>query len=165
MEFCGKLVEADIADFARLQRSRWHWLSYLGLHIESLLWLGALVAVTTLKLWRGAALDWLTIGMMWGVVGAGGTWSWVRTRRQRKRDLDAVNAKMPDTIRVDDNGLVLDGTGSEIVPWDRFTGWRERRSVFVLDWSDDRDPAVFSTSSLSDAERDRLRDVLRSQIP
>ena len=148
MQFSGEFAADDLVTFRRVSRSRWHWLGLGATHLEGLLELAAVAAVTIMSLWRRRSTSWSDLGFMWGVVAIGVTWNRLTTPRRRKKELARVNANTPDTISLDATALVMRRRGYEIrtVPWDQFTRRHQRRRVMALDASDGLEPVVFSTS-------------------
>ena len=167
MEIGGKLTAEDLEDLARLARSRRHWLCFLAAHWYGIGLVTALAAATFAASFDSRErTNWLAITLVWGVVAAISAWSWFSAKRAQARDWVGLNESLPDTIDVGPTGVVLRGPGDEscAMPWSSFVGWREGSRVVALERRTGPSSVVLPVCSLLEADRERLRSILRLHL-
>jgi hypothetical protein len=167
IELSGKLSEADVNDMAVLLRSRWYWLSFIAETWHGAALLVAIVWGTALGLMGRTSPNWLAIALVWIVIAG----IFIRTaytvRRERKQDVDQLNAKLPEKVRLTSDGItwVTPSGGRVLLRWSELGGWRERRRVVAIHDPRGAPAVVLSIADLPELERQRVRDFLCSQIP
>lgn len=127
----------------------------------ALLWLGVLgIFGRTALPWWGTAFVW---AVLLGVFG----WAIYSSRRDLAARLVTVNASLPDRTMFTTDGVrwVRQDGGDGLLPWSRFTGFREHGGVLSLDQAKRTAGVFISVRHLSDIERQQLRDFLMSHIP
>lgn len=167
MEFSGKLQKEDLYDLAVLLRPKHYWLSYVAEGWHGLALLAAIVWVTILGLLGRTNPSWLALGITWLVIAGIVIWTAYETRRDRARELQRLNAKLPEKLRLTSEGIRLVGPDSdeELLRWNDVSGWRERPRMFAIYGPSGGVVGAFSVAALPETERQRLRDFLQSQIP
>ena len=154
-------------DAARVLRSKWYWPKFFLENWHGLAILGALVWAAILGLLgRTRLVCWVT-AMLWGALVLLVAWAHFKTKREDSAELQRLNATMPDHVTLTARGLVWRGPGEEtgLWPWNKLTGWREGQRVLCLEHAKGVFGPIVSIAHLSETDRQRLRDWLRSSIP
>lgn len=167
MRLSGKLTEMDVNDLRRMVRSKWYWPRFV---LEN--WYG--MAIICILLWAsiGGLMgkihpNWRLVGPMWAVVAAFVALAIYRTKRRMTGEFTRLNATLPDWIHLANDGLKFEGPGgaSAFQSWGDFKGWREGGRVMLVDRVEGHGFVILPVGDVSEAERQALRDTLRSQLP
>lgn len=162
----GALSKEDLRDSGGLIGGRWDWLGELAESWRGVIMLLLLIWWTVSGLLGYTRPNWWGVGGVWAVIGSIGGWQIWKAKRDASIGLARFNANRPDVIILDGEGVRTQGPDGAATfrPWRHFSRWRERGRVVVLDLRSSDSAFLFSVASLSDEERQRLRDYLRSQI-
>jgi hypothetical protein len=166
MEFSGNVRREDLDDIARLIRPKRYWLRLVW---ET--WHGA--ALMLAILWATVAgflgqthPNWTAGAVIWAVIAGIISWTAYSVRRERTQLLTELRSAMPERFTLASGGIRWTGLDGRdvVVPWSDVTAWRESGRVVVLERAG-RPAAILPVGDLTELERQRVRDLIRSQIP
>lgn len=166
MEFSGKLTDDDWKDVGVITRPKLYWLRLALVNWYGIGIIGLVVWATIAGLTGDAAPNWVGMGIIWIVIVALFAWSTFRVKRQRVREIAGMNDVLPDRIRFTSDGVAWDGPdgAAGFLPWRQFNAWREGRRVAVLDRPHAKAAVILSVASLSESDRQRVRQLLQASI-
>lgn len=166
MEFSGKLTAEDWKDAGAMTRSKLYWPRVVLANWYGLAAIGTLVWATIAGLLGQTQPVWTAMAIIWTVIIAIIGWSAFRVTAERAREIVRINDMRPDTIRFTSAGIAFDGPDGAVSfrPWWHFNGWREGRRVVILDRPHVQSAAIVSIASLSEMQRERVRDFLGANI-
>jgi hypothetical protein len=167
MQFTGNVTEADLTDVRKLVRSRMYWPKQF---LANWYGIGLLIAIAwaTIAGFLGQTKpNWTAVAVIWAVVISIVWWAIYSTKRTRARELTQLNATLPDSITLANDGVKWEGPNGStgFHPWRTFKGWRERRRVILIDKCDGNNFVILPVSQLSETERIPVRQLLQSHIP
>ena len=167
MEFVGKLTADDFRDVRRMSRTKMYWVRLVLANWYGVAFLAVFFVATIAGALRQADPNWGVLGFVWAIVAAIVLWSYYRAKNASTRQLDELNRNLPDRLNLTTEGVKLDGPNGEsgFIPWKNFKGWREGKRTILLDKTEDNRVFILPVPSLTDVEREPIRQLLRSQMP
>lgn len=166
MRVRGKLLPEEIREIGTFLRSKWYWPKLLLRSWYGLLLFAALVWGTATKIIAGNREHWLALSVVWLCVAAIFIWAFFNTRRERRRDIQVLNQRLPDWLILDEQGLQTqnrDGRTSSR-PWKTLTNWWEGKAVIFLALTEASSYVFLPLSDLNEIEADNLRAILHKHL-
>lgn len=111
--------------------------------------------------------NWRFITIAWAAVGGIVVWVVYSTKGTMASEFSQLNATLPDYLNLTADGVKIDGPNgaSAFLPWRTFKGWREGRTVVLIDLSQGKNVVILPVAQLSESERLSIRQLLESHIP
>lgn len=166
MQVRGKLTANDLAMASRMNRPKLWWARHIVGDLSAPIFAFALGYVTVAKIFFDTSETWTEVWLVWLVVGV---WIWISTRlgrRESAKKLAELNAKLPQAMSIESNGLQLNYEGGtpRVVPWNTFGAWREGQGLVGLFHARKNGFSILPVAELSPVEMEVLRGLLHSHL-
>jgi hypothetical protein len=163
MQFTSKLTTEDYKEYRSLAGSSTR--AAIRLIMSIVVWF-----ILLTKAWHLSAAELADtpsalpyIALAW--VGGIGFLAWIYSSRRQvfSRRMEKTNSKRPDRVTLTDAGVYCEGAaGTGVIPWHRFTSWREGKRIFLLTVSAGKSFIILPVSDVPD--REAVRQFLRAHI-
>lgn len=167
MQLQGKITEADLNEVRKMTVSKMYWPRLLLTNWYGLALILALIWATISGVLDATNRNWRFITIAWAAVGGIVVWVVYSTKGTMASEFSQLNATLPDYLNLTADGVKIDGPNgaSAFLPWRTFKGWREGRTVVLIDLSQGKNVVILPVAQLSESERLSIRQLLESHIP